>query len=389
MKLFVLLSRFPYPLEKGDKLRAFHQIKELSAKHDIYLVCLSDQSVKEEWLQEVKKYCVQLHVFRLNKFLIYFNTAKQIFTDKPFQTGYFFSHAIKRKIDQLLLSVKPDHIYCQLIRTAEYVKNIQNIPKTIDYMDALGKGMHRRADISKGIRKKLFQIEGRRLTAYENRIFDYFNHHTIISEQDKKLIQHPSNEKIHVVENGIAEEFLSCSLSPEKKYDLVFIGNLNYAPNIECAEYIVQNILPILESRQKHLHVLICGANPGPRILRLAQKNRTVQGWVEDIRESYLSGRIFLAPLFIGTGLQNKLLEAMALQLPCITTALANNALGAKNDTSILLAESASEFADKIIYLLENETASKSIAHAGQEYVKTHFSWSRSAEKLNTVFQSS
>jgi hypothetical protein len=135
---------------------------------------------------------------------------------------------------------------------------------------------------------------------------------TIISIQDKKLIQHPQQDKIHVIENGIGEEFLDYQKSPEKKYDLVFVGNLNYAPNVECAEFIVNQILPLLASK-KELCVLICGANPGTRVQKLAQKNVEIQGWVEDIRASYVSGKIFLAPLFIGTGLQNKLLEAMAL----------------------------------------------------------------------------
>ncbi len=387
MKLAVLLSRFPYPLEKGDKLRAFHQIKELSKHHEIYLICLTDQKVQKNWRTEVQKYCKELHVFKLNFFTIYFNTFKQLFTDKPFQTGYFYSASAKRKMDQLLNTIKPDHIYCQLIRTAEYVKNIHNTPKTIDYMDALGKGMHRRAEIARGIRKYLFQVEGRRLTAYENRIFDYFNHHTIISIQDKKLIQHPQQDKIHVIENGIGDEFLDYRKSAEKKYDLVFVGNLNYAPNVECAEFIVNQILPLLA--EKELNVLICGANPGSRVQKLAQQNVEIQGWVEDIRASYVSGTIFIAPLFIGTGLQNKLLEAMALELPCITTPLANNALGARDDESILLAETAQEFADKIMHLLENQTIAQTIAKAGRTYVSTHFSWQQSAEKLERVFQSS
>lgn len=389
MKLFVLLSRFPYPLEKGDKLRAFHQIKALSEKHEIYLFSLSDKKIKEEWYQEVKKYCKELHVFKLNPLIIYFNIFKQFFTDKPFQIGYFYSAGAKRKIDSLLQNIKPDHIYCQLIRTAEYVKHVQNIPKTIDYMDALGKGMYRRAEISKGIMKKIFQSEGKRLTEYENRIFDYFNSHTIISDQDKKLIQHPLNNKIQVVENGIGDEFFNYESRVEKKYDLVFIGNLSYQPNIECAEFIVTEIMPRLTEKKSDISLLICGAEPGSRVQKLAGKNIVIQGWIEDVRTGYLSGKIFTAPLFIGTGLQNKLLEAMALNLPCVTTKLANNALGAADQESILLAGSAEEFAEKILFLLENKTASESIAKAGQNYVRDHFSWIRSTEKLESVFQSS
>jgi sugar transferase (PEP-CTERM/EpsH1 system associated) len=389
MKLFVLLSRFPYPLEKGDKLRAFHQIRELAVLHEIHLVCLTDQPILEEWKTELKKHCASLHVFNLNKALIYLNTAKQFFTEKPYQVGYFYQGSIQRKINQLIAQIQPDHIYCQLIRTAEYVKHIQHIPKTIDYMDALAKGMLRRAEISTGIRRRLFNAEAKRLGAYENRIFDYFNHHTIISEQDRKLIQHPSADKIQVIENGIGTDFLEYTCLPEKKYDLIFVGNLNYPPNVECAEFLVKEIVPALSKLKIYPTILISGANPHNRVLSLASEKIEIRGWVKDIRESYCSGKIFVAPLFIGTGLQNKLLEAMALGLPCITSSLVNNALGAKAGTDLLVAENAPGFAEQISVLLASNADSERISDSGKQFVAAAFSWKKSVEKLNVLFGSS
>lgn len=388
MKLFVLLSRFPYPLEKGDKLRAFHQIRELAASFEIHLVCLTDKKIDKAWEAEVKQYCRTLHIFKLNKALIYLNTAKQFFTDKPYQVGYFYQHAIQRKINQLIADIRPDHIYCQLIRTAEYVKNFQHIPKTIDYMDALAKGMLRRSEIARGIRKQLFQSEARRLGAYENRIFDYFNHHTIISAQDRKLIQHPSAQQIAVIENGIGPEFLDYSTQHEKKYDLIFIGNLNYPPNIECAEFIAKQLVPELKKRGLSPSVLISGANPHQRLLKLATDQIAIRGWVPDIRTSYCSGRIFVAPLFIGTGLQNKLLEAMALGLPCITTSLVNNALGAAEGKELLIGENASEFADAVEKLIASPAMASDLATAGKNFVASTYSWKKSTEKLRKLLGS-
>lgn len=388
MKLFVLLSRFPYPLEKGDKLRAYHQLKELSKNHEIYLVCLTDQKVKENQRTEVSKFCKELYVFKLNQFLIYWNTAKQIFTDKPYQVGYFYQRGIQKKINALIHQIKPDHIYCQLIRTAEYVKNIQHIKKTIDYMDALGKGMFRRSEISSGMKKRLFKIEGKRLSEYENRIFDYFNHHTIISEQDRKFINHAQKNLIAVIENGIDESFFNFNKVVEKKFDLVFIGNMNYAPNIECSEFIVNEILPELLLKNPSIQLLISGANPNKRILNLANKNVTVSGWVEDIRTSYAGGKIFVAPLFIGTGLQNKLLEAMAMGVPCVTTTLANNALGAKENEVLLIADSKDEFVEKIISLLEDKDLYERLSRSSIDYVQQSFSWKKAVAKLEVVLKS-
>jgi len=384
MKIFVLLSRFPYPLEKGDKLRAYHQLKELSKTNQIHLCCLSDQKIKKEWLDELASFCETVDVYSLNKPLLYWNTAKQLFSDNPFQVGYFYQKRIQRKINQLIKLYEVDHIYCQLIRTAEYVKNIHSINKTIDYMDALSMGMNRRASIAKGIMKKVYKSEGKRLAAYENRIFDYFNHHIIISEQDRELINHPDNQKIHVIENGISENFFNYKNSDEaKQYDLVFTGNMNYPPNIECAEYIVNSILPLLPENTK---LLLSGASPHQRILNLSKEDKIiVSGWVDDIRDSYAAAKIFMAPLFIGTGLQNKLLEAMAMGIPCITTSLANNALNATDKKHILTAEKAEDFAKLSTELLQDESLYTSISEQGRNFVKDQFSWSKSVEKLNSV----
>jgi glycosyltransferase involved in cell wall biosynthesis len=306
-----------------------------------------------------------------------------VFSDKPFQIGYFFQASIQRKIKARLAELNVDHIYCQLIRTAEYVKNIHDIPKTIDYMDALSKGMFRRSEINTGLKKRLFRNEGKRLSEYENRIFDYFNHHTIISEQDQDLINHPSKGSIEIIENGISQDFFEFKTSKKKEYELLFTGNMNYPPNIECSEFIATEIAPLLPNSS----IKISGASPHHRILGL-KKNPQIEvtGWVDDIRDSYASAKIFVAPLFIGTGLQNKLLEAMAMGLPVITTPLANNALNAEPNKQILIAENAEQFKQQINRLLEDAELYASISNAGMEYVRSKFSWEKSVAKLEKLW---
>ena len=384
MKIFVLLSRFPYPLEKGDKLRAYHQLKVLSKKHEIHLHTLTDQSIKPEWVKELESFCTTVTIFKLKKPLIYWNTLKQVFSDKPFQIGYFYQASIQRKLKARIKEIEPDHIYCQLVRTAEYVKNIHNIPKTLDFMDALSKGMFRRSEINNGLKRRLFHIEGKRLNEYENRIFDYFNSQTIISEQDRDLINHSNNQQITVVENGISQNFFDFESPKEKSYDLLFTGNMNYPPNIECSEYISKEILPLLS---KTTTVLLSGASPNQRILNLKSEQLTVSGWVDDIRDSYASAKIFIAPLFIGTGLQNKLLEAMAMGIPCITTSLANNALKAVHNESILVANSAEEFKTAIEQLESDKDLYQKIAENGKKYVRDTYSWEQSVDKLMLLFK--
>jgi sugar transferase (PEP-CTERM/EpsH1 system associated) len=384
MKIAVLLSRFPYPLEKGDKLRAYHQLKELSKKHEVHLFCLTDTPVEDEWRAEIEQITASLAVYKLSKFLILWNTALKIFSDKPFQVGYFYQSKINRKINQRIQEIEPDHIYCQLIRTAEYIKNIHNIPKTIDYQDALSKGMFRRAEISGGIKKRMYLSEGRRLSEYENRIFDYFNHHCIISEQDRDFINHPSKNTITVIENGISERYFDYKRTDSAKYELIFTGNMNYPPNVECAEFIVEKIIPGLETETK---LVLAGASPNQRILNMSIEGKIkITGWIDDMREAYASGKIFVAPLFIGTGLQNKLLEAMAMGLPCITSTLANKALNATANEHLLIADNAEEYIEHIKHLLENGSFYSKISENGKAFVKQNFSWELSVQKLENLF---
>ena len=382
--LLITASRFPFPLEKGDKLRAYHQIKELSKKYSIILCSLTQQNIKKEWEDELKTYCDSVYIFKLNPLLIFWNTFKQFFTNKPFQIGYFYQKSIHKQINIIINQSKPDLIYCQLIRTAEYVKDIHSIPKTIDYMDALSSGLFKRTEKANLFYRTVLNFEGKRVKLYENRIFDYFNHHTIISYQDQKLISHPQHKQIKIIPNGIDNYFYNFDNSKiNKKYDLVFVGNLNYPPNIESCTYLINEILPKFESKDQTLSVLLSGANPHAKIQKFGQlKNVTISGWVDDIRESYCSAKIFIAPLFIGTGLQNKLLEAMALELPCITTTLVNNALNAEPNSQILIANNIDEFVNSIDVLLSNDTEAKSIAQNGKQFVKITFNWEASVNDI-------
>ncbi len=384
--IFFITSRFPYPLEKGDKLRAYYQIKSFSKKYNIILCSITDVTIKDEWRNELKKYCSKVYVFKLNKILIGFNLIKAAFNSKkPFQVAYFYQKKINTSIQKLIKNTQPDAIYCQLIRTAEYAKNIHHIPKTLDYMDALSEGMFKREKISKGFYKWLYQTEGERLKKYENIIFDYFNHHTIISKQDRDKIVHPNNQSIVIVPNGVDNYFLNydCN-SIKKEFDIVFVGNLSYAPNIESCIFIIKELYPYFEKNNIKLNVLLSGVNPSSKILNLLKNNQNIKvsGWVKDIRQSYCKGKIFVAPLFIGTGLQNKLLEAMALGIPCITTSLVNNALNAQADQNILIANSVKEFYDKINHLLNQQNIYNQLSISAKQFVVNNYNWDVFSDKI-------
>ncbi len=387
MRIFVLLSRVPYPLEKGDKLRAFHQIKELSKSNEIILCALNTvrNLDKQAAFSAVQPYCRSVNFIDLSLPGRAWNIFRSLFGFLPFQAAYFYNRKAARKIRSLVEDYKPDHVYCQLIRTAEYVKDL-DISKTIDYQDVFSWGVKRRIDKSGWLLKPVLKEEYRRLVAYEKKVFNFFNNKTIISIPDRDLIPHPDRNKIVVVPNGVDHDFFSPRVS-EKKYDLVFTGNMGYPPNVDAAEFLVNEIMPLVWKKQPSCRVLLAGASPDKRVLALKSGQVEVTGWMEDIRDAYASAKIFIAPMRIGTGLQNKLLEAMSMKIPSITTPLANDALQAKDGEEILIGADDRELADRILMLLSDKILYSRLKENGYQYVRTNYSWEEANNILNGIIQ--
>ena len=387
MKLLILTSRFPYPTNKGDKLRAYYQIKEISTQNEIHLVSLSDVNIDKSEVEHLDKYCKSITILYLPLWRRLLNLTRAFFNNKPFQVNYFYTYSFQKKINKLIEELKPDHIFCQLIRTALYMKDQHHIPSTLDYMDALSKGIQRRIPIASFWMKPVLNIEYIRLKNFENLAYEFFNHHTIISSVDRNDIFHEKNKTIQVVQNGIDTAYYN-SKDVEIKYDLVFIGNLSYPPNMHAATFIAHEILPVILSKFPQIKILIAGSNPTSKVLKLQNKHIDVKGWFNDIRDAYCSGKIFFAPMAIGTGLQNKLLEAMSLGIPCITSAHANRSLHALHMQNIFIGSDVKDYINHITELLENKDLRYQMGKEGRLFVEKNYNWNMANEKLYSIFNS-
>lgn len=387
MKLFFLVSRVPWPLEKGDKLRAYHQLRLLAQKHEVHLCCLSDEAPHPDAITQLKGITPHVHIIRLHKINILFRLLFAALSDKPFQVHYFYQSGAARKIRKIIHAIGPDHIYCQLIRTSEYVKHLHAYRKTIDYMDALSAGYQRRAASAGWWMKPFVREESKRLLAYENLIFEYFDHHTIISEQDRELIMHPGRKKLVVIPNGVDSAFF-VPREEVKKYDLVFTGNMSYPPNMECAQMLVRDIMPLIWQKRPETTLLLAGATPDKAVTALAGPLVTVSGWMNDIRDAYATSRVFIAPMRSGSGLQNKLLEAMSMEMPSITTPLAANALGSVERPAWMVGESNEELAHCAMQLLTQTSVARELGAQARAFILEKFSWEKNDELLQALLKS-
>jgi glycosyltransferase involved in cell wall biosynthesis len=305
----------------------------------------------------------------------------------PLQVSYFLDRTIKRQVQYHIIHLNPDQVICQLIRAASYVRALP-FRKTLDYMDVFSEGMRQLAK-KYGWIGFPFRWEAERLASYERTIYKDFDKHAIISLQDRERLKLVSAEQVLVIPNGVDNSFLTTERKAHPAFDLVFVGNLGYGPNKAAVDKLVNQILPLLEKKGMNMKLLIAGARPAPGIKRLnKRKNVTVKGWVDDIREAYADGRIFVAPMFSGLGLQNKILEAMAIGLPCVTTTMVNNAIGAEDKNEIWIADTVQEMVDCIERLYKDEQRYAETSIAAKAFVMTHYKWDTQVEKLEAFIQS-
>lgn len=384
MKIAVFLSRFPYPLIKGDKLRAYNQIVQLAKRHEVYLFCLSDERIENDWIKQLRPFCKEIEIGKLNKFSSLLNVSLAFFSQLPLQTAFYKSNKIKQQYNAFLQKVKPDVCYYQFVRTMPYAEGVA-LPQVLDFQDTLSANMERRAGKSNAFLKPFFLMEAKRLRRYELKAMNLFDAQTIITDADRQLLPSNAKNKVAIVSNGVSQRYVDEVETKEKKYDVLFCGNMGYKPNITAADYLIRSIMPLVRKQRPQTTLCIAGVNPPNAIKAMANKMNLIVEKVDDMRQMYLQSKVFIAPMQIGTGLQNKLLEAMSCEIPSISSPLANNALQAEHNKEILIANKDQEYADCILKLLNDESLAKKLATNGREYILENFRWEKCNEELEKV----
>jgi polysaccharide biosynthesis protein PslH len=369
-KIVILLSRFPYPLEKGDKLRAYNQIIGLQHFFEIHLIAISNHDIQQTYLQALEPFVKTITILHQPIWKSYGNAAIGLFGKNPLQVAYYYQNNTLQKLNAIIETIQPQIIYTQLARMAKYVLKF-SCKKVLDFQDAFSLNYSRSSKQKNIFFKYLFQLEASRMKLWEKKLVSLFDATTIISAADKNYI---ADNSIHIIRNGVDHRFFKYANQP-KNYDIVFVGNLGYDPNILAVEFIVHQLLPELLKTNATIQILIAGANPSNKIKNYQNKNITIQYWLPDIRDAYAAAKIFVAPLFTGAGLQNKLLEAMSMEMPCITTTVCNAALQANPNVEILIADTVKDVVNQINLLLCNEEKYQLLSKNGRKLVETHFDW--------------
>lgn len=393
MNLLYLAHRIPYPPNKGEKIRAFHQIKYLAEKHAIHLVCFVDEPEDLPHVDVLKRYCASVEIVYRKKILTKLLAALALFTRQPLSVFSFYSAALARKVAAKLKPDQCDAIFVVSSAMAKYVMHVQDIPKIIDLVDVDSEKWRHYAAFHTFPLSWVYRLEAKRLARYEDAILRSFDRSILISSEEARLVQQRApGRPVSVVSNGVDFEYFSPCRQDEHDQAppvLVFVGVMDYFPNVDAVEYFCSEIFPIIIRQEPKALFYIVGRTPSQRVVQLGKlKNVRVTGSVPDVRPYLRKATVAVAPFRLARGVQNKILEAMAMALPVVGTPVAFEGIGAHEEDGVWIRETPQDFALAVCDIFHRTSKMRTQwGRQARRYVERRHQWREQGVKLEELLR--
>lgn len=390
MKIIIVAQRFPYPLDKGDRLTIYHLIKFLSKRHQITLITFKEKSHDPDWDKELTPYCERIENLPHRKWRGLFNCVKGLFDQIPLQIHYTYDPAMSVLIDRLIDEIQPDLLYAHYLRGGYYTESYKNIPRVLAMQLSMTLNYKRLAENSSNwLHKTLYSLEYKRLQKFEPALARRFDRVMLISRRDLAAVKaNPPLDNVFFNPHGVDFDYFAPNRDIKKESNsLVFSGNMEYPPNIDGAVRFCKEVLPLIKEKIPDVRFYIVGTSPTPEVLALAtDPSVTVTGRVPDLREYMLRAEVAIAPMRITAGLLNKVLEALSMGLPMVATPQANEGIEAGDGSQIIIADNDQIFAEQVIKLLRNPERRNEIGTAGRRFILDKWTWEAHLIDLEKMF---
>lgn len=373
-KLLIISTRLPYPLMGGDRIRIYNVCKLLARGYVVDLLVIHEGNVNQNDVDEISKLGVNVILFEYSSLRFKLNTLLGVISKLPLQVKYYFFGKVQRWIDEHIGEY--DLVFCNHIRSGEYVKD-KNIPKIIDLHDAISMNYSRARDYTSGVWKWIYNVENDRVLRHEIDMIRSFDTSLIVSAIDKEfLIRNGADPaRIKVIPVAVDERFQINNHNQEQEW-ISFVGKMNTVANADAAAYFANRVFPEIRKQAPNTEFYIVGADPNAEVKKLsAIDNVRVTGKVVDHREYILKSKVVVAPMRFGAGMQNKILEAMALGKPVVTTTIGAEGIEGVDGVHFLIGDSAMECSEQVLRLLNDLELRRAICIAGQKLVQEKYTW--------------
>ena len=385
--LLLLCHRIPYPPNKGDKIRAYHLLKFLVEHYDVHLGSFIDDPLDWKYVSDVDAMCKSTHFIKLDPLQAKIKCLKGFFTGEALSVPYYNSKPLQQWINSTVKThgIKKAMVVSSVMAQFLADPGIKLDNKIIDLVDIDSDKWKQYSTMKTWPMSWVYQREARTLLEYERDAVNDFDTSFFVSSAEadmfKKKIVH-SQDKVGFYNNGVDSEYFSVSGDLPNPFAIntrpvVFTGAMDYWPNIDAVKWFVAEVFPALHHHNPALEFYIVGSNPSDEVRQLAQVDGVVvTGRVEDIRPYIEYSYLCVAPMRVARGIQNKVLEAMAMEKAVIVSTMGLEGISAKNEVEVLVADTADEYIQAINEITESRAVS--LGRAARIRVKTDFNWSES-----------
>ncbi len=400
MKLLLLFHRLPYPPNKGEKIRYFHFLRGLAARHRVFVGCVAEPSDSSGDIEAVRALAADTKVVVVGANGRRAAYAHGLLTGKALSLAPFESAELQAWVNATLATDEIDCVIAFSAAMGAFAMNAVTPPKrfVMDFVDMDSDKWDQYARSARWPLSQLYRREARLTLAAESAIAQRADASLFVSatEVDDFVQRLPQAAgKVHAVENGVDAEYYdpsrdySMPFGPTQTAPLVFVGTMDYLPNIDAVGWFARSVLPLIQARRPEATFHIVGARPATEVSRLASLPGVfVTGAVPDVRPYVASARVSVAPLRIARGIQNKVLEAMAMAKPVVVTPAALAGIDAVPGRDVLLAATEQEVAQRALQAIEDDRASQALGRAARRFVLDRFAWSAKIALLERFLSS-
>jgi sugar transferase (PEP-CTERM/EpsH1 system associated) len=390
MKILFICHRFPYPPNRGGKIRPFEMIRHLSRNHEVVVASLAHTEQELEQGSGLKNHCAQILAEVVPNRARWKRAGQALFSSMPSSAAYFSSARLAQRIQETWNGGKFDGVMLHCAFVAQYALPLQGGFRILDFGDL---DSHKWAEYSEHRLFPLsigFGLEAKKLSAYEKQVARTFDWCTFTTKGEcEDFLKYQTNVPTTVIPNGVDATYFDTLAPPAPGSNVIlFLGRMDYFPNIDGVCRFAATVFPLIRQRVPNSELRIVGANPNRAVRKLSEiPGVTVTGFVPDVRPMVKDAAVAVVPLRVARGTQNKILECMSLGIPVVSTATAAKGVQADPGRHLLVADEPAEFARRVTDILESPRLRQDLATAARGQVEQVHSWPSSMRILDEVIE--